>query len=204
VDPTVARVELEVGGGLFGGAGLGTEDADLRANAQTRQPFRLFTADSRFARAPALHVRAAVPLARRVGLEGGMSWGRPEIRTSLSADAEGAAPLTSVERIDQYVFDASLVWMLDGLRLGDRVLPYVSAGGGYLRQLHEGRTLIEHGQAYHAGGGIKYWLFTRRRGSVRSAGFRGDARLQFVYGGIAFEEGPRPQAAISGGLFIGF
>ncbi len=204
IEPTVARVELELGGGLFGGAGLGAGDADLRANEQARQPFRLFTADSRFVRAPAVHLRAAVPLGRHYGVEGGVTWGRPEIRTSLAADAEGAAALTSVERIDQYVFDASLVWMLEAFRLGERLIPFVSGGGGYLRQLHEGRTLVEHGQAYHAGGGVKYWLFTRTDGLVRSAGIRGDARVQLLRGGIAFEDRPRPHAAISGGLFVGF
>lgn len=204
--PAVARVELEVGGGLIGGAGLGARDADLRANAQVPRPFRLFTAQSRFVRAPALLVRAAVPLGRSFGLEGGMTWGRPEIRTSLTADAEGAAPVASVERINQFVFDASLVWMLGTFRPGQRLVPFVSGGAGYLRQLHEGRTLVEHGQAYHVGGGIKYRLFTRtgRRGLVRSAGLRGDARLQLLSGGIAFEEGPRPHAAISGSLFVGF
>jgi hypothetical protein len=203
---TAARVELEVGGGLIGGAGLGASDADLRANAQAPRPFRLFTADSRFVRAPALLVRAAVPLGRRFGLESGMTWGRPEIRTSLTADAEGAAPLTSVERIDQFVFDASLVWMLGTLRPGQRLIPFVSGGAGYLRQLHEGRTLVEHGQTYHAGGGVKYSLFTRTagRGLLRSAGLKGDARLQLLSGGIAFEEGPRPHVAISGSLFVGF
>ena len=198
------RIEVEAGGGFVGGAPLGTGDANLRANATARQPFRLFTADSRFERAPTVHVRAAVPLGRRFALEGGVTRGRPEIRTSLTADAEGAAPLTSIEQVDQYVFDASLVWMLDGLRLGDRLVPFVAGGGGYLRQLHEGRTVIEHGQAYHAGGGIKYWLLMRTTGVVRSAGLRGDARVQLVRGGISFEDRPRPHAAISGGLFVGF
>jgi hypothetical protein len=201
---TVAHVELEVGGGLIGGAALGASDADLRANAQARQPFRLFTAESRFVRAPALLVRAAVPLGGRFGLEGGMTWGRPEIRTSLTADAEGAPPLASVERINQFVFDASLVWMLGTVRPGQRLIPFVSGGAGYLRQLHEGRTLIEHGQTYHAGGGIKYWLFTRTGGLLRSAGLKGDARLQLLSGGITFEEGPRSHVAISGSLFVGF
>jgi hypothetical protein len=199
-----SRVEVEIGGGLLGGAGLGTGDANLRANATARQPFRLFTADSRFERAPTVHVRAAVPLTSRFALEGGVTRSRPDIRTSLTADAEGAAPLTSIEQVDQYVFDASLVWMVDALRLGDRLVPLVTGGGGYLRQLHEGRTVIEHGQIYHAGGGVKYWLFTRTSGFVRSTGLRGDVRVELVRGGISFEERPRPHAAISGGVFVGF
>jgi hypothetical protein len=202
--PQTSRVEVEVGGGLLGGAGLGSGDANLRANATARQPFRLFTADSRFERAPTVHVRAAVPLTSRLVLEGGLTRSRPDIRTSLTADAEGAAPVTSIEQVDQYVFDASLVWMLNALRLGDRLVPFVVGGGGYVRQLHEGRTVIEHGQVYHAGGGVRYRLLNRGSGFVRSAGLRGDARVQLLRGGISFEERPRPHAAISGGVFVGF
>jgi len=200
----VGRIELDVGGGLFSGAALGAGDANLRANVPAPQAFRVFTADSRVERAPSIHLRAVVPLNRRFGIEAGMTWGRPEIRTSVTADVEGAASLTSVEQVDQYVFDGGVVWMLDGLRLGDRLVPFVSGGAGYLRQLHEGRTLIEHGQIYQAGGGIKYWLLARPRGFLKSSGVRGDVRLQLLRGGIAFDEGPRPHAAISGSVFVGF
>jgi hypothetical protein len=204
IDPHAARVEVEVGGGLFGGAGLGAGDANLRANAPARQPFRLFATESRFEGAPLVYVRAAVPLGRGLGVEAGVTLEHPEIRTSLTGDAEGAAGLTTVERIDQYVFDGGLVWRLDRLRLGGRLFPFVSGGAGYLRQLHEGRTLIEHGQVYHAGGGVKYWLLTRPNGFLRSAGIRGDVRVQLLRGGIAFEDRQRPHAAISGGVFVGF
>jgi len=199
-----ARVEVEVGGGVFGGARLGARDANLRSNAQAPQPYRLFTADSRLASTPSLRLRTAVPLGRRLAIEGGLTWGRPEIRTSLTADAEGAASITSVERIDQYAFDVSLVWMLDALRVGERLLPFVSGGGGYLRQLHEGRTLVEHGQVYRAGGGVRYRLMVRPEGFVRSMGLRADALVEVLRGGIAFEDRPRSHAAISGGLYVGF
>ena len=69
--------------------------------------------------------------------------------------------------------------MLDELRMGPRLVPFAAAGGGYLRQLHEGQTLVEQGQVYHAGGGLKYWLLTRKVGAVRSAGLRTDARIVF-------------------------
>lgn len=198
------RFEVDAGGGLFGGAALGGVDANLRANAQGREAFRLFTADSRFARARSLHVRAGVDLTRWFGVEGGLTRSRPEMRTSLTADAESAAPLTSVERIDQYVFDASVVMTLGAPGGGGRLRPFVAGGGGYLRQLHEGRTLIEHGQVYHAGGGVKYALFSRTAGFVRSTGLRGDARLQVLRGGISVRDRPRSHVAISGSVFVGF
>ena len=203
-DRPVRRVEVDAGGGLIGGAALGARDATLRSNAQAREPFRLFTADSRFARARAVHVRTGFAFTRRFGVEGALSVSRPEIRTSITADAEGAASVTSVERVDQYLVDVSLLMMVDALRLGGRTIPFVAAGGGYLRQLHEGHTLIEEGQVYHAGGGLKHWLLTRPNGVVRSAGVRGDVRVELFRGGISFDDNPRPHVAVSGSLFVGF
>ena len=42
--------------------------------------------------------------------------------------------------------------------------PFVTAGGGYLRQLHEGLTVIEEGRVFYVGGGARYWIFARARG----------------------------------------
>ena len=203
-DRPQARVEVEVGGGLLGGAPLGSGDANILANNPTRQPFRMFSADTRMARAGALHLRAGVALTRRFGVEGGVVVGHPEVRTSLSADVESAPPLTVVERIDQYFVEASVIVMLEQWRVGRGTVPFAAAGGGYLRQLHEGLTVVEQGHLYHAGGGVKHWLVARDRGRVRTAGVRADARMYFLAKGVAFEDGPRPHAAISGSVFVGF
>ena len=200
----VRRIEVEVGAGLLGGAGLGSAEANLRANEPTRQTFRLFTTTSDFARAPLWHVGAAFALTRRLALEGTLTKGRPALRTSTTSDAEGAPPITITEKVDQYFIDGSLLVMFDELRIGARFVPFAAAGAGYLRQLHEGRTLIEQGQVYHAGGGIKYWLLTRNLGLVRTAGLRGDVRAYLMRGGISFEDRPRPHVAVSGSVFVGF
>jgi hypothetical protein len=107
------------------------------------------------------------------------------------------------ERIDQYFIDAGALFMIEELRLG-RMVPFAAAGAGYLRQLHEGQTVVDHGQVYHAGGGLKYWLLSRASGVVRTAGIRGDARAYFLRAGVAFEDRPRPHMAISGSVFVGF
>lgn len=198
------RVELDVGGGLLGGAALGSGDANVLANNPTRQPFRIFSADTRIARASALHARGGVALTRRFGVEGGVVIGHPEVRTSLSADVENAAPLTAVERVDQYFFEASVIVMFEEWRVGGGTVPFAAVGGGYLRQLHEGQTVVEQGHLYHAGGGVKHWLVARDRGRIRTAGLRADARMYLLAKGLSFDDGPRPHAAISGSVFVGF
>ena len=198
------RIDVEFGGGLLGGASLGKDDANLRANAAEKRPYRVFSADSRFGSAPAMHARVAYALSRRFSVEGGAVFARPRIRTSVSADVEGAAPLAIDEQIDQYFFEGSLLILLEGLRLGQRTIPFAVAGGGYLRQLHEGQTVIEEGRVYHVGGGVKHWLLARDRGFIRAAGLRGDARLYLLAAGIAFHGNTRPRGAASGGVFITF
>jgi hypothetical protein len=201
----VGRVEIDAGGGLLSGAGLGSADANLRAGDPAPRPFRLFSTGSRFASAPTFHVRAGFAFNRRIGVEGGLMLSRPDIRTSTSADIEDAPPITIAERVDQYGIDASVVVMLNELSLaGGRTVPFVAAGAGYLRQLHEGLSVVEQGRAYHAGGGVKHRLVTRGRGFLSGAGIRADARLYLMSGGIAFEDRPRPHVAISGSIFVTF
>jgi hypothetical protein len=195
------RLEVVFGAGWLGGAGLGNGDASLRARGGGE--FALFSTDSRFAGAPVLEARIAYALNRRYGVEARFGFSRPELRSSISGDVEGAPPISVAERVDQYAIDGAAIVMLDGMRLG-RVIPFLSVGAGYLRQLHEGRTLIEEGTVYHAGGGVKHWLFVRERGFLKAAGLRGDARVYILSGGIAQEDRPRPHGAASGSVFVTF
>ena len=204
LDPPTRRLEVDFGGGLIAAADLGTTDANLTANRATRQPFRLFSTETQVGAAPSLHVRAGFAFTRRYSIEGGVAFSRPELQSSTSNDLEGAAPLTIVEGIDQYFFDASVVVTLDQWRMGRGTLPFVAAGAGYLRQLHEGFTVIEHGQVYHAGGGVKHWLRARRDRPIKGFGLRADARVNFLVGGISFGGGPRSHLAISGSMFVVF
>ena len=203
-DPPIHRVEFEVGGGLVGGASLGSADANLRANATTKQPSRLFTTATTMSSARTVHARIGYALNRRFAIEGGAVFSRPAVRTSASGDAEGAPALTVDERVDQYFVEASILVSLDEIRLGRRTVPFLAGGAGYLRQLHQGLTLIEEGHVYHLGGGLKHWLLARDRGFVRAAGLRADARLYVLMSGISFDERPRPHGLASGSFFLAF
>ncbi len=200
----VRRPEFSVGGGWFGGAALGAADANVRANTSPAQPLRLFSSNTRMAGAPALQADVTFSFSRRWGVEGSVTKSGPDLRTSINADSEGAPALAAVERVDQYVIEARVVIMLDEVRLGQRTIPFATAGAGYLRQLHEGRTVIDEGRVYHVGGGLKHWLLARDRGLLKAAGVRLDARLYLLTAGITFDDNPRPQGAISGSAFVTF
>lgn len=196
------RVEVGVGGVLAAGAPLGSATADLRP-ATGQVPFRLFATDTRLATASHVELRLGMALVRRIEVEGRVSFGRPELRTTISADAESAEGSLVAERIEQWAVDAALLVMLDELRFGGAV-PFVSGGGGYLRQLHEGRTVVDDGHLLHVGGGVKHWFVTRPRGAVRAAGIRLEGRLAHIEGGFSLDARARRQLAASAGFFMVF
>ena len=183
---------------------MGSNVANLRANDRTRQAFPLFTAESRLERAPGLLVRAGVALTQRIGVEAGLTITQPTLHASVTADVEGAPSLSIEEQFDQYFIDGSVVIAIPELGIGDRLVPFASAGAGYLRQLHEGQTLVDEGQVYHFGGGVKYWLWTRPAGIVRAMGLRGDVRGYVMRRGFSLEDGARSHPAIAGSVFVVF
>jgi hypothetical protein len=200
-EPPPRRPEAAFGIGWLGGAGFGGADANLQTG--TGGDYLLFSTDSRIAPALALEARVAYALTRRYVIEGRFGFSQPEVRTAISDDVEGAPSLDVAERIDQYTFEGAVVVMLPGLRFTSLV-PFVSAGAGYLRQLHEGLTLVEDGVLYHVGGGVRQMLLARPQGLIKAAGFRGDVRVHVLTGGIEIGEGPRPQLAAIGGVFVMF
>ena len=201
--PSAGRLEVTGAAGLLAGSTLGAQQASLRANSPSPQPFRVFTTDSKIAPTLALEVRAGAALTARYGIEGGVSFGRPELRTTVSADVEDAPGIEVSERLHQYLFDAGAFVLLQELRFSTLV-PVVSGGVGYLRQLHEGRTLVEEGRFFHVGVGIRRLLATRPRGLLRGTGVRADWRLYIVDGGVAVDGGLRTQGALTGGVFVVF
>jgi hypothetical protein len=200
-DAVVRRPEAALSAGWLGGSGFGGADANLRT--RTGGDYLLFTTDSRIASTPALEARISYALTRRFAVEGRFGFSRPDLRTSISGDVEGAPPIDVAERIDQYTFEGALVVTLPGLRFTSLV-PFVSGGAGYLRQLHEGLTLVEEGVLYHLGGGVKHSLFARQRRFIKAAGFRGDVRLHVLTGGIELAESARTHVAALGGFFVTF
>jgi hypothetical protein len=201
----VPRFEITGAGGVATGTSLGTQNANLRANTNdsAAQPFSLFTTKSRLTGSLLADVRVGFIASRRVSVEGRFGYSRPTLETSVTADTEGAAPITVVERVDQYVIDAGVVVRLDEMRVG-RLVPYVAAGAGYLRQLHEGLVSVEQGHVYHLGGGLSRELLSRNRGVVRAAGLRADARVYFLSGGISLDDLLTTQGTFTAGVYFRF
>ena len=199
--PSVPRIDLSVGAGFISGGGLGDADANLRGRGGA--PLQLFATSSRLGGSPPLEVRLGYRISPRYTLEMRGAWSRPEIRTSISGDVEGAPALTVAEKVDLYSLDLGILVMFNR-RQPRAVTPFVSAGAGYAGAVHEGLTLLENGFTYRAGGGIKYPLALRNRAWIKAIGVRADGTLIFMSGGLASGFGTTHQVAGSGSLYLTF
>jgi hypothetical protein len=139
-------------------------------------------------------------------VEGAFMYARSRVETRIRGDVEGAPSITASEDLSQYLIEGSAVAHLPSLAFGGGGVPFVMAGAGYVRHLHERRALVDTGTSYHAGGGIKYLFSRRPRGLIRGLGLRADARVYFRQGGFDFdeEEPVRIFAAAGAGLILAF
>jgi hypothetical protein len=199
--PPVRRLEVSVGGGVFGRVILGQRAADERSAAGG--PYRLFDSETVLDAVPVVETRVGVSITRQVAVEARVSLGRPRLETSVSSDAEGAVPATATERLDQYLVDGGVRVHLDAWRVGGFV-PFVAAGAGYVRELHAGRSVVEDGRLLYVGGGAMQWLIVRAGGVPRAFGLRVDGRVYVLSGGVLLGKASRRQPAISAALAVAF
>lgn len=197
------HVVLDGGAVWAGGYPVGDVNAQLRTNAagSAPPPYTLFAASSDISSAPSVTARLGFAVTPRLVIEAAGSFGRPRLGVDISRDVEAAGQRLAGERLQQYVIDGALVWQLP-LRLGPRARPFVIGGAGYLRQLHEDRTLVETGQVYYAGLGARYWI-RGGTGRARSVGLRADLRGNLRRGGIDFENKVRVYPTLAASLFLG-
>ena len=200
----VAQAQVTINGGLgwCGGYDIGNSTAELRTNSpgSFTPPFTLFNVDSRISPSPGGEVRVGVALSRELALEGGVLFAKRRLAFRITGDAETTGPQLDGETLQHYVFDAGLLWQLPVLR-GRSVRTFAGAGAGYLRQLHQDRTLVETGEVYYVLGGARYWL----RGlpnSSRSLGLRGDVRVNLRRNGIDFDDRTRIYPTVSVLMFL--
>lgn len=205
------RFEISGSVGIAGSHDLGSERATEPGNGvPAGSPVTLFEADSSLERGPLFEGRVGWRLTRSLTAEGTFTIVRSHLRTSITNDFESAPATVATSRLTQYTAEGGLVFHLDGLRFAHRrVRPFVTGGGGYLRQLHDQATLVETGESAFAGGGLKIQLHETaqrpRRSFLKSLGLRVDARMNFTHGGFDIDEKAwRTYPSLSGGAYVCF
>ena len=188
---------FEIGGGVtWAGSFTGpSRAAELTRNEQAAGGFDLFRFSGEVTSGPGAGAWIGYHVTRTLALEGGFRFSKPELAYRLSADAENAPDATAAETLSRYVVTGSLVLHLRRVD-GSRFVPFVAAGGGYIRDLHELNELLETGHEYHALAGLKYWLGSGRR----RFGIRAQAGVTVTNGGFDFREDSRTGPTAAGGL----
>jgi hypothetical protein len=82
------------------------------------------------------------------------------------------------------------------------LMPFASAGAGYVRQLHEGGSLVEEGQIFYVGGGFTRLFYSRSQGFIRAASARVDLRLNVF--SLDLDEDSRSQGSLAGSVVFVF
>jgi hypothetical protein len=194
------RGTVELGGGLIWHGGFDVESlpAELTGNTGSGTPrVTLFETETRVGSIAGVQGRAGFYLSPRVSLEASAQFSRPVVGVRVSDDFEDAASVTAEQTMSRYIFDGSLLVHPRGWRFGrGRGMPFVIAGAGYVRELHQDRELVETGRTYHAGLGVKYWLTQGRR----RLGLRGDALVVVRDGSYGSDTERRPHPALGATL----
>lgn len=196
------RVELAIGPLWIGRQALGSSDAN--ETTSTGGHLALFKASTELASASGWEGRVGVKVRRSFEAEASATYATPEIRSQISSDLEATTPVTVTERIQQFTIGGGLVWYPPLGRSPSRLAPFVTAGGGYLRQLHEAATLVQSGQFYQFGGGVKVLFASRPRSRLKGFGARADARAIVLSKGVAFDSTRHTSPALGASLFVRF
>jgi hypothetical protein len=199
--PASSRIDVGVGVRWLGDTSFERVTASQTAPANAR--LTLFDTDTTLDAAATLDARVGVRLSSIFQVEAALSYGHPTLRARITSDVEGISDVTVSESTTQYIVEGGITAQLSRWQVG-RLKPFASAGGGFLRQLHEGRQLAENGRTFYVGGGVRYPLTMRQIGLVKGAGIRADVRAAFWRDGIALDEDIHAVPSLSASLFVSF
>lgn len=195
---------VSVGGAWTGQEALGALRAETRATGLgtlTPAALPLFVTESTLEGGLRAELAVAVPVTRTLLVEVLGTAAGPTLSTAISRDAEAAPATTVTDAVDDYTLGARVLYDLPRLSIRHRARPYLLAGGAYLRQLYQDQVLVETGQVWTAGAGMRLWLVGARRG--RSLGVTTELAWQWRTGGITFTDGARGVPSLSLRLFAG-
>ena len=125
------------------------------------------------------------------------------LTTRVTADREGISDTTAREPVTQFLIEGGVVMQPRGWQR-PWLSPFVSAGGAWLRQLNDGRTLVQNGQSAYLGTGVYYVEPFRNPGRIKASGIRLDVRLQGFRGGVALDQRVHLAPVVAASVFTWF
>lgn len=193
---------LEIGVGVRRSGEVALGSADANETNPSGGSFRLFQSESRLEEINALEARIGLRLTPSVQIEAAGSFGESELVVRLTSDVEGIPDVSATESIQRFTVEGAVT--LDVLARSSRAQPFVTLGGGYVRDLHDGQTLVEGGAIGYIGGGVNLTLRSRPAAAMKAIGVRLDGRGVFGFRGIGFDDDIHTTYAIGASLFLRF
>ena len=177
-------IELAVGPLWTRGAAAGRGEANETTGAGT--PFPLFSASTRVAARTGVEGRLTIRIRGNVEAQGAVSYSRPELRIAATNDIENAAPVSATEQMQDLIVSGGALWYPPLWRARLHLAPFVSAEAGFVRAVHEARTLVETGALFQFGGGANVTVRTTT-GRMKAVGLRIDARAVVPPRSVVFD-----------------
>ena len=192
----------EIGGGVQWLTGVQFNDVNANETAFGGVTRTVFKSSTSLDQAVCPEARFVVGLTSWVDAEGSVAFGRSHLTTTITQDAE-AANATASESVTLYLLEGGVTARLTRWHRG-RVTPTVSAGAGYLRQLHAGQTFIQNGPTAYAGGGVRFPLNDDAVSGWKSAVLRLEVRATILPAHTTLDNSTHVLPAVIGGLLFHF
>jgi hypothetical protein len=199
------RLDVTVSGAWWGGYDLGQQRAAITGpQAPTGSPVTLFDSDTAIRSGPGAEVRLGWRVFDGVYAEATGGLGMNAIEARVHDDIEQAPAITVSTTLTQITIEGGALVELLTLRLpAGNLVPFAAGGGGYLRQLHDDRVLIETGRTLYVGGGVKWHSAAAKpSGIMQRLVVRADTRFVSRTGGADVDDERRHYITVSGGVGI--
>jgi hypothetical protein len=200
-EPSAPRFEVTVGPEWLGAADAGGIDASETGNGGGR--VTLFRAASELRGGLGLAASLGARIWNPLWAEAWVRYHSARLTTRLSGDIEGASDVTAREAVQSFQVEGGAIWTPARLRLWRSMQLFAGGGGGYVRQLHSGQTLVETGQSVYAGGGAILSL-PEQPGRAFKAGLRVDVRAAALRRAVVFDDRLHVAPALSASLLLRF
>jgi hypothetical protein len=190
---TTGRFEVGVAAGWWSGYDLGT--------ASTAR----FDAEAAIDGGPALAGRFGWRVWRTLTLEAAATTTRASLQSTIRSTVDPALNGATDTRFHQLAAELGVKAPVGRTFRNGRLAPFVTGGGGYLRQTYEDGVLLETGRLFYIGGGLRYGPAASRPDRFfKYLGVRLDARAVVRTGGIDVDETARVFPVVTVGAFIVF